>query len=344
VSFCGLPDYHGPWEYLAYRPQLKTLVRRAVLQSDAYILRVPGLVGRLAWREITRLRRPYALEVVGDPWDALGPGTWSSVFRPVLRRVAADGLKTMCQGAVAVHYVTQKALQERYPPGKNSYAVGYSDTSTDAAFALSQTMEERYRRIEELTTHDGKHRNTVRVGFIGSLSLMYKGPDVLLRAVALCRDRGLDLGVELAGDGRCMGAMKKLALQLGIADRTRFAGQLPFGRPILDFLDSVDLFVLPSRAEGLPRAMLEAMARGCPCIGSRVGGIPELLNPDDLVPAGDAGALAAKILEVAGAPQRLRQMAARNLEKAKQFSPDVLKEARRAFLRHVRQGSGGAAE
>jgi glycosyltransferase involved in cell wall biosynthesis len=173
---------------------------------------------------------------------------------------------------------------------------------------------------------------------------MYKGPDVLLRAVALCRIRGLDLEVQLAGDGRCMEAMKHLALRLGIADRTRFTGQLPFGRPILDFLDSVDLFVLPSRAEGLPRALLEAMARGCPCIGSKVGGIPELLDPDEIVPAGDADALARKILEVAGARQRLKQMAARNLEKAKQFSPELLKEARPVFLRHVRLRSGGIEE
>jgi glycosyltransferase involved in cell wall biosynthesis len=344
VEFCALPDYIGPWQYLRTLPKLKALVREAVLQSEAYILRVPGLVGRLAWHEITRLRRPFALEVVGDPWDALGGGTWPSVFRPVFRHAAVRDLKRMCKGAAAIHYVTRTSLQERYPPGKGSYVAGFSDALMDAAFASPQTMEERYRRIEEQTTQGCNHGKTVRVGFIGSLSQMYKGPDVLLRAAALCRIRGLDLEIQLAGDGRCMEAMKHLALRLGIADRTRFAGQLPFGRPILDFLDSVDLFVLPSRAEGLPRALLEAMARGCPCIGSKVGGIPELLNSDDIVPAGDADALARKILEVAGAPQRLKQMAARNLEKAKQFSPELLREARPAFLRHVRLRSGGIEE
>lgn len=338
VSFCALPDYRGPWQYLRTLPELKVLVRQAVLQSEAYILRVPGLVGRLAWREITRLRRPYALEVVSDPWDALGPGTWPSVFRPVFRRVGTSELKAMCKGATAVHYVTQAALQDRYPPGKDSYAVGYcySDISTLAAFASSQTMAERHRRVEERTIQGSNHGKTFRVGFIGTLALMYKGPDVLLRAVALCRERGLDLEVELAGEGRCLEAMKQLASRLGIADRTRFAGQLPFGTPILDFLDSVDLFVMPSRHEGLPRAMIEAMSRGCPCIGSRVGGIPELLNADDIVPAGDADALAEKILEVADAPQRLKQMSERNLEKARQFSPEASTEARRTFLRQVR--------
>jgi glycosyltransferase involved in cell wall biosynthesis len=336
VTFHALPDYNGPWEYLRTFPKLKALVRQAVLQSEAYLLRVPGLVGRTAWLEINRLRRPYALEVVGDPWDALGPGTVPGVFRPVFRRVAVRDLKKMCMGAVAVHYVTQTTLQERYPPGKTSCAVSFSDASMHAGLATSQTMEDRYRRIEERTVQDGNHGRTLHVGFIGSLSQMYKGPDVLLRAAALCRNRGLDLLIELVGDGRCMGALKQMAAGLGIADRTTFLGQLPSGKPVRDFLDVIDLFILPSRAEGLPRALLEAMARGCPCLGSNVGGIPELLNPIDIVSVGDADGLARKILELAGTPERMKQMAERNFEKAKQFSPEVLTKSQLDFLHQVR--------
>ncbi len=64
VSFCALPDYRGPWQYLRNLSNLKASVRLAVRESDAYILRVPGLVGRLAWQEIRRVKKPYALEVV----------------------------------------------------------------------------------------------------------------------------------------------------------------------------------------------------------------------------------------------------------------------------------------
>ena len=188
-------------------------------------------------------------------------------------------------------------------------------------------MENRYRRIEKRTMQDGSRGRIFRVGFIGSLSQMYKGPDVLLRAAALCRDQGLDLVIELVGDGRYMEALKQMALRLGIAERATFLGQLPFGKPVRDFLDAIDLFILPSRAEGLPRALLEAMARGCPCLGSNVGGVPELLDPIDTVPVGDADGLARKILEVAGAPERMKQMAERNFQKAKQFSPEVLRRS-----------------
>jgi glycosyltransferase involved in cell wall biosynthesis len=336
VSFCELPDYRGPWQFLRNLPELKATVRQAVVKCDAYILRVPGLIAPLAWHEIRRLGKPYALEVVGDPWDALGPGTWPNVFRPIFRRAAARHLRAACQGAIAIHYVTGKALQRRYPARKNVYAVGFPDALMDSVFAPPTVLEERYRRIEELAGTRKFRGTRFHIGFIGSLSILYKGPDVLLRAASLCRSRELNFEIVLVGDGRYAGAMRALASQLGLADRTKFLGQLPFRKAVFDFLDSVDLFVMPSRAEGLPRALLEAMARGCPCIGSEVGGIPELLAPVDIVPAGDPEALADKILDVAGNPQRLKQMARRNLERARQFRPELLEEARRDFLRIVR--------
>ena len=64
-----------------------------------------------------------------------------------------------------------------------------------------------------------------------------------------------------------------------LRDRVRFRGQLTTPVDVRAELDRADLFVLPSRQEGLPRAMIEAMARALPCIGSSVGGIPELLQP-----------------------------------------------------------------
>jgi glycosyltransferase involved in cell wall biosynthesis len=336
VSFVALPNYSGPWEYLKSFHALQSRARKAILQADVYIIRVPGLVGSLVWSEITRLGRPYALDVVGDPWDALGPGSWPSVFRPVFRHFATHQLKQMCRSAVAVHYVTKEALQRRYPPGPNAYAVGFSDALMDSAFASGEGLEKRYERIEGFAATSEGSKTPIRIGFIGSLARMYKGPDVLLRAGQLCRSRGLNFEIAMVGAGRHFEEMQVLAKRLGIQVQTRFLGQLPSGKPIFDFLDSVDLFVLPSRAEGLPRALLEAMARGCPCIGSTVGGIPELLAPADLVPTGDAAALADKIMEIAGNPMRMKEMARQNLEKARTFSPEHLKDARRDFFRYVR--------
>jgi glycosyltransferase involved in cell wall biosynthesis len=332
VSFHSLPDYRGPWQYLRHLPELTARARHCIEQCDAYILRVPGLVGRLVWKEIKKLGRPYALEVMGDPWDALGPQSVRTPFRPILRRIAVRDLRAMCQEAIAVHYVTKQSLQRRYPSANGAYAVGFSDAVVDAPFASASHLDERFARMES----SGPGGRPVRLGFVGSLAQRYKGLDVLLHAVSLCRSRGVEAEILVAGEGRHLEEMKSLARQHGIRERTRFLGQLPFGKPVFDFLDSIDLFVMPSRAEGLPRALLEAMARGCPCIGTNVGGIPELLFSDDIVPVGDPFALAEKITQVVGDHSRLRQMAERNSDKAKEFNPEFLATARRDFCRFVR--------
>jgi glycosyltransferase involved in cell wall biosynthesis len=83
--------------------------------------------------------------------------------------------------------------------------------------------------------------------------------------------------------------------------------------------------------------MVEAMARALPCIGSTVGGIPELLPAEDIVPPGDVVALATKIREVVTNPERMARMSARNLEKAHNYQDNVLREKRNAFYRYVRE-------
>jgi glycosyltransferase involved in cell wall biosynthesis len=334
VSFESLPDYYGPWQYLRNMPELVRRVQHAVQECDAYILRVPGLVGRLAWKEIGRVRKRYALEVVGDPWDALGPRSARVMFRPVLRSAAVRDLRAMCRGAFAVHYVAQ-CLKDRYPPSKDSYSVRFPDARWGKTLASASALEARLGRLRNAS----ESRRPVRLGFIGSLSQLYKGLDVLLRAGSLLDSRGLQLEILIAGDGRYAGRMKSLARKLGIEKQTKFLGQLPYGGDIFNLLDSIDLFVMPSYAEGLPRALLEAMARGCPCVGTNVGGISELLAPDDMVPTGNSNALAKKIEEVSGSSSRLREMAQRNFAKASQLSPEYVITARRDFCWFVRTHS-----
>ena len=125
-------------------------------------------------------------------------------------------------------------------------------------------------------------------------------------------------------------------MALGVATRVQFPGHVASGDAVRAELDRADLFVLPSRQEGLPRAMIEAMARGLPCIGSTVGGIPELLATEDMVPPNDASAVARKIREVVGDPPRMVRMSARNLAKAREYSLDVLTHRRERFYEHVR--------
>jgi glycosyltransferase involved in cell wall biosynthesis len=337
VVFRDVPDYLGPWQYVRRYPRVALAVRGAVAEADAYILKAPGVLGQMARRHIARRARPYALEVIADPWDLLAPGAVQSMARALIRRQWTKALCSMCREAEAVSYVTRDALQRRYPPGPRTWSTFVSDVDLRSVeLAGGDVMDERIRRWDS-TFSDGKPPHRLRIGFIGALASLNKAPDVLLSAVADILKVRVEVDLLYVGDGKCRSDLQEMSRRLGVEHRVSFLGALPPGRAVQDFLDGLDVFVLASRTEGLPRALVEAMARGCPCIGSTVGGIPELLPAEDMVRPHDREGLAAKLREVLLSSERLKAMARRNRSKAAEYRPEVLEQRRTAFYRKVRE-------
>jgi glycosyltransferase involved in cell wall biosynthesis len=128
--------------------------------------------------------------------------------------------------------------------------------------------------------------------FVGRL-VPVKGLDVLLDACAELARSELRFRLCLVGDGPLRGSLEQRAARLGLAGTVQFCGPRPHGQ-LPDWFRAADLFVLPSRSEGLPSVLLEATACGTPFVASRVGGIPEITGPagSRLAPPEDAGRLA----------------------------------------------------
>ena len=179
--------------------------------------------------------------------------------------------------------------------------------------------------------------SSLRVVFVGTLESLYKGPDVLLEAVGICKNQDIPVKVRFMGIGQQMPALRQRCSRLGIDNEVEFLGRSPQVNPVRHELDQADLFVLPSRAEGVPRAMLEAMARGLPCIGSSIGGIPELLHEEDLVPADNPAALAKSSARCSQTSRGWPRMSARNLQKAAAYSTALLSQQRQKFYRAVKE-------
>ena len=114
------------------------------------------------------------------------------------------------------------------------------------------------------------------VMFIGTLSV-HKGLSYLLKAMPQICSLYPETAVVLVGSGPLMDELKSLALELGIADKTIFCGRIPYEQ-IPAYLSAADIFAFPSIDEGLPRAVMEAMAMELPVVGTKVGGIPELVQ------------------------------------------------------------------
>ena len=143
----------------------------------------------------------------------------------------------------------------------------------------------------------------VVIGWVGRL-IPIKGADVFLRAVRHLVD--LPLTISVIGDGSERTRLEELVRAEGLADRVRFHGTVPeAGR----YLSAFDVFVLSSRSEGIPVTLLEAMAAKVPVVATSVGGVPEVVGPEEaiVVPPEDPVALAEAIRSVIRDPAAARR-------------------------------------
>jgi sugar transferase (PEP-CTERM/EpsH1 system associated) len=160
-----------------------------------------------------------------------------------------------------------------------------------------------------------------------------------LRALAHAVGRLPNARLVLVGDGPERPAIERLRAEAGLADRVWLLG--PRG-DVPRLLRAADLFLLTSISEGIPLTVIEAMAAGLPVVATRVGGVPEVVDDGVtglLAAAGDAGALAAHLVALAGQPDQAREMGRRGRDRAwAVFSEERMVDA---YARLYREMAGG---
>lgn len=172
------------------------------------------------------------------------------------------------------------------------------------------------RRVRPVRARDDVRRElgidpaTLLIGTVGRLSAV-KGQAHFLRAARLILQKEPGARFLIVGDGPLRGDLETSAKQLDIDDACVFVGART---DVYDLLIAMDVFVLPSLHEGMPMALLEAMALGTPVVATAVGGVPEIVahrTTGLLVRSSDAHALAEACLELARDPHWAQTLAAR---------------------------------
>ena len=138
-----------------------------------------------------------------------------------------------------------------------------------------------------------------RLAVVGRLS-REKGVDLFLDALARLRERGIPTTGVIIGDGPLRDALAARAQSLDLGGGAVFLGQLPSADGVYPF---VDMLVIPSRSEGLPNVLLEALNADLPIVATRVGAVPDVLEHPRagvLVEPGSVAALAAGLEEALG--------------------------------------------
>ena len=319
-----MPYYVGAGGLLRVLPVLSGSVARAVAGADVVLVRVPGAIGSLAALACRTLRRRYAVEVVGDAEEVLRSGALGRVGR-LLARPGGRVQRWVVHGADASRFVTRDVLQRRYPPRPGTPAMAISNVRLGPDALLRQSR--------------ARPPAPFHVVAVGSHETLYKGHDVLLRAVRLLLDAKVAVTATVAGDGRRHDELVDLSRRTGLTDTVSFVGTISRAE-VRELLDSAALFVMPSRTEGLPRALIEAMARALPAVGSAVGGIPELLDESCLVPPDDPEALSAAIHRLLSDQKTWAEQSRRNLETARGYEQSAADRLFATWLRQVPPARG----
>ena len=329
IEVVNLPDFRGPLNSLKSFFSLSSIFRSlAVNKNYCFLLRVPGLVQTLFWIHLVLYKRKFGLEVIVDPaldFDPRSLGSSSGVF---FKRIVTWVLRKQCKNAYATSYVTEYTMQKIYPPG-NDKTFSYSSIDIgEEAFSLSKiTLDKILNGPEQLTK--------VKFSFTGDLTRPYKGLDILLKSMAHIQKSGVEVSLIVIGGGRMIDFYLKMIDDLGLTGKVSFSGYVCCPDKIYEMLLDSDLFVLPTRREGLPRAIIEAMAIGLPCVSTNIAGIPEVLEDDDMIEMDDLNALNDKI-EILLKNKKIRiKKSQDNSLKARKFDRKLISIEREKFYKYL---------
>ena len=316
-DFVAVPDLLSPKKRILNHARAMRTIEAEVRRADVVVARIPSMTSRLAVRWARKLGNPYMIECVACNWDALWNHHWKA-------KLSAPWYFLMQKAVVRespyVVYVTEEFLQRRYPTQGRQVAISNVQLQPTSNAVLEQRLQRIRSRAEG--------SQALRLVTVADVAVPYKGQGDVIAVLPALADAGLSVEYHLIGGGD-PARLKTLACRHRVEDRVIFHGARRH-EEVFQLLDDMDIYVQPSRQEGLPRAVIEAMSRALPVVGARTGGIPELLAPHRVVRPG-AGEGLAEALKALVPTTAQEADARRNFARAMDFHEEVLSARRKEF-------------
>ncbi|MGI5913081.1 MAG: glycosyltransferase, partial [Syntrophomonadaceae bacterium] len=226
---------------LQRRKKKNKIIEHAVLNNDCVIARLPSSNGNIAISIARKYNKPYLIELVGCPWDAYWNHSWKGkLIAPFMRYATKKAVKN----APYVVYVTNEFLQHRYPT--TGRTIGCSNVALPTLD--ESVLDARLHKIEQITKY-----KPIVLGTTAAVDVRYKGQEYVIQAIAELNKQGYNFVYRLVGGGD-KARLQSIAEKYRVADKVIFEGSIPHER-VFDYLDDIDIYVQPSKTEGLPRAL-----------------------------------------------------------------------------------------
>ncbi|GLX67373.1 glycosyltransferase family 4 protein [Paenibacillus glycanilyticus] len=277
VSFIELPNFRGVGGLLKNLFNVMRIIKSAINQSDCVIFRAPSPISMIAYPLVKASNKPYAVEIMNNPQTVFSKDSMKNFYQPLITFLMVSQTKSMCMSANGVSYVTAKVLQELYP--SRAKKKGESKRYFESHYSTI-CLEESHYSFSEFGATLPKPLIMIHTG---KMQDNRKGQDIFIESIAKLRRKGYEVEGILVGDGVMRNDFENLGQQLGISDSLNFVGWKAGYNAVQAELKKAHIVVFPSMGEGLPRSVIEAMANGLLCIGSKVDGICELLEDNSLV-------------------------------------------------------------
>ena len=311
-----IPSFSGPLEYAKNYIKIGKAIKNIADGCDAAIIRLPSTIGQRVAHKVVKAGIPYAVEIVYDATDGAA-NSKSLIERILWKRIDKDML-AITHKADGVSCVTERFLQKHYFSMKpNAFVSNYSSLALDESF---YTSVRAYPDKEIMTIAHVANQVDYNTR---------KGHIQVVQMLDILKKRGVLANVIFVGSDYHNGIeqLKKYSEVLGVNDQVTFTGRVN-RQELSSILEKSDMFVFPTAAEGLPRVVIEAMAKGLPCVISNVSGNPELVAEDMLVDYLDVKALADKTEMLIKTPSKYVGVSEANFQNSQQYEASVL-EARR---------------
>lgn len=295
---------------------LSKIIESEIIDTDLVICF--GLNGNIAYRIAKKNKTPTLVFVGADHYEILK--NMNSLKKKVVAPIYKKINERIILNSNYVHYVSED-LFKKYP-NENKYLI-----CSDASIRVhKKNIKTRINKIENHSLKD-----SIVIGLIGYTHNRIKGIDTAIKALSLLDEK---YKLEIVGRGNNEW-LKKLSSEIGVEDRVTFHGVLKSRDEVFDWLDGVDIYIQPSLTEGMPRATLEAMSRGCPVISTNVGGLKSIVDKEDRIKAGNFKQLAYRIENITQSKTVLINKTIKSYNTVKNFRPELLNQKKHAFYEEI---------
>ncbi len=322
IEIVPVPFFQGPISFFKNFFRINKSLKNISNDCSLSIIRIPSTIGFMVYFKFRNKFNVTGFEILANPLELFQNKKWSlsGLFYYSYHIMQ----KHCCKNGIANAYVTSYTLQKVYKPGKK--------TLFTTNFSSVNILKKQFTGFRDGILDIGN----IKICHVSHpIRTNDKGHIQVIDMIADLRSKNYPVRATFAGDGDKIDSFKAYASSKNVEKYISFVGFLEYNQ-LFELLKKSDIMVFPTVSEGLPRVIIEAMAVGLPCISTPIGGIPELIDDEFLIPINRVKSYVEKIIECIDDNALYIKTSQKNYNKSLEYEAENLKKKRIEFYKFLK--------